>query len=391
MLRLFKILEDEIISTTKILPDEVILVFDEETKNLYVYRGEYSPKIDEFRADRLYERIINRFLNPNIYYLQSIIESREDPEIITRVKHFIFDHYPNLRHYSFQRTLQNIFLLKDLRIRLKSFRNYEKSREWRTNLSNLTNIWKLSVFNILSILSVFGILIYKLIIDINRSDFIFINPDRTLDPVLWSLWLQDLALTIIICGLILGGVIILNLLFVLFPLRFPINPENIQAMSKTERKTLQLPEMSAAVPVPKLPPAKTSSDKAGLPQIKIQLGAGQIGKTPTEQEKFEEEDMSAPSVPLKKKMSIPVLGNAKDLEELAKKDTPTIKFVISDCEICKKNVIVPVTRKLIESSKEPVTDISFLHGNPQHILVLQLDRDFQVRRRRVSPVVFEEK
>ena len=56
-LKIFKITEDEIISSKNITPRDVVLVLNHETKNLYVYRGKYSPPIDEFKAKRLYERL----------------------------------------------------------------------------------------------------------------------------------------------------------------------------------------------------------------------------------------------------------------------------------------------------------------------------------------------
>lgn len=198
VLRLFKILVDEIIPVDKITPADVIVVFDDESKNLYLYRGIYTPKLDEFRAERLYERILNRFLNPNIIFIRSLMESQSDSEKIVQIKHYIFDHFINLNHYELKRSLENFFLLKDIRLRLKSFKNYEQSREWRTNLSNVTNLWRLSLFNILSIGSVFVILLLKTILDINRNDFIFINSDQTLDSTLWSLWLRELGLTFFI-------------------------------------------------------------------------------------------------------------------------------------------------------------------------------------------------
>ncbi|GAB4331119.1 MAG: hypothetical protein Kow0069_38730 [Promethearchaeota archaeon] len=63
--------------------------------------------------------------------------------------------------------------------------------------------------------------------------------------------------------------------------------------------------------------------------------------------------------------------------------------VVSDCATCGTNVVVPVPRQVVESSDLPVVPVAFVHGTPKHALVLHVDRDFQVRRRRTAAVVEE--
>ena len=50
---------------------------------------------------------------------------------------------------------------------------------------------------------------------------------------------------------------------------------------------------------------------------------------------------------------------------------------------------MPVPRKFIQNSPLPVTDVTYVHGNPEHALTAQLDKDFAVRRRRASNIVYE--
>ncbi len=38
---------------------------------------------------------------------------------------------------------------------------------------------------------------------------------------------------------------------------------------------------------------------------------------------------------------------------------------------------MPVPKKLVLDAKEPVVDVSYVHGDPQHVVVAQLDHDFQ--------------
>ena len=52
---------------------------------------------------------------------------------------------------------------------------------------------------------------------------------------------------------------------------------------------------------------------------------------------------------------------------------------------------MPVPKKLIEESKIPVTDVTYIHGKDNHAVTAQIDGDFAVRRRRSAPAVFEEK
>ncbi len=51
--------------------------------------------------------------------------------------------------------------------------------------------------------------------------------------------------------------------------------------------------------------------------------------------------------------------------------------------------MMPVPKKEILNAKEPVVDIAYTHGTPEHVVVAQLDHDFQVRRRRACEVVYE--
>ncbi len=99
--------------------------------------------------------------------------------------------------------------------------------------------------------------------------------------------------------------------------------------------------------------------------------------------------LSIPPTPKKKPIKLEI--NKTDLEKLAKRETDDIKYILIECNICgNKPITMPVPKNIVLNSKDPVVDISFVHGDPKHVLVAQLDHDFQVRRRRVSWVVFED-
>ena len=92
-------------------------------------------------------------------------------------------------------------------------------------------------------------------------------------------------------------------------------------------------------------------------------------------------DLGIPEIPMKKAIVV------KKGE--IRKDTNETKFVLIECQICDKTISMPVPRKIIQKSSLPVTDVTFIHGNPEHALTAQLDKDFAVRRRRASVIVHE--
>lgn len=94
-----------------------------------------------------------------------------------------------------------------------------------------------------------------------------------------------------------------------------------------------------------------------------------------------DKDLGIPDIPMKKAIVVKK-GNIR-------KDTAETKFVLIDCQICNKTISMPVPRKILQESSLPVTDVTYIHGNPQHALTAQIDKDYAVRRRRVSQVVFE--
>ena len=95
-----------------------------------------------------------------------------------------------------------------------------------------------------------------------------------------------------------------------------------------------------------------------------------------------DKDLGIPEVPMKKAIVIKKGGNIR-------KDTQETKFVLIECQICNTTISMPVPRKIIRESKLPVTDVTYIHGHPEHAITAQLDKDFAVRRRRASVVVYE--
>ena len=96
----------------------------------------------------------------------------------------------------------------------------------------------------------------------------------------------------------------------------------------------------------------------------------------------DDKDLGIPAVPMKK--PIVVKQGAR-----LRKDTDQTKFVLIECQICNTTINMPVPKKFILNSPLPVTDVTYIHGSPQHAITAQLDKDFAVRRRRASMIVYE--
>ena len=115
-----------------------------------------------------------------------------------------------------------------------------------------------------------------------------------------------------------------------------------------------------------------------------------------DEKKMEDLDLSIPSVPeapKKTKITVDSPGLSTDIvkkmKDLESKDN---KVVLVNCERCKEIIPVPIPIKLIKKSKLPVVPISYIHKNShnkdQHCLTLHLDHDFDIRRQRISDVIF---
>jgi hypothetical protein len=94
-----------------------------------------------------------------------------------------------------------------------------------------------------------------------------------------------------------------------------------------------------------------------------------------------DKDLGIPEIPMKKAIVVK--------KGTIRKDTEQTKFVLIECQLCKRTINMPVPRKIIQESSLPVTDVTYIHGTPQHALTAQLDRDYAVRRRRASQIVYE--
>ncbi|MHA1673606.1 MAG: hypothetical protein ACTSYI_08250 [Promethearchaeota archaeon] len=134
---------------------------------------------------------------------------------------------------------------------------------------------------------------------------------------------------------------------------------------------------------PEQPLNPKSAIKSPLPPIKLPNSPGKGKK-----DNLHDDSLGIPAAPPKKPLKIDI--KSKDLKILARKETKDVKYILIECNKCgSKPILMPVPKKLVLEAVEPVVDISYIHGDPEHVVVAQLDHDFQVRRRRVSEIVYE--
>jgi len=104
-----------------------------------------------------------------------------------------------------------------------------------------------------------------------------------------------------------------------------------------------------------------------------------------------------PESPKKKdKITIKSPGLSADLVTRMKKlESEKVKVVLVNCERCKEIIPVPIPINFILKSELPVVPISYIHKNSQkkdqHCITLHIDHDFDIRRQRISDVVFSPK
>lgn len=161
----------------------------------------------------------------------------------------------------------------------------------------------------------------------------------------------------------------------------------------------KVPENPPAVASPKLPPMKISLSapklappKLATPQISLGGSTGKPNSSlPTNASEFNEENIDLNIPPPPKKKALTITADAKTMQDLAAKETAELKFILIECAICGTTPIaMPVIKKYVLDAKEPVVEITYIHGNPKHAIVAQLDHDFQVRRNRPSKAIFED-
>ena len=136
------------------------------------------------------------------------------------------------------------------------------------------------------------------------------------------------------------------------------------------------------------PPSLKAPSMPSIPKMPPNVSMGVSRTISSKATATTDMDLSIPAVPMKKPVKLQI--NANQLELLKKKDTEDTKFILIECQICgDKPIEMPVPRHYVLEADVPVVDVTYIHSDPEHAVVAQLDHDFQVRRRRASNIVYE--
>ncbi|MHA1521485.1 MAG: hypothetical protein ACTSRK_14980 [Promethearchaeota archaeon] len=223
-LKLYKVNNNDFVESISIEPTDLVIVENNEEKTIYVYKNPSQSVYDEFESQELYDMVLNQFLNPQIILLKSLHIGKTDSDAEKRVKSFITAAFPNKFKMALRNFFQYVFGFKQIRKDIQIFKNYEHSGVWRRRLSNQTNIWKLSLFNVISSLSIMILsllLIFVAILPVYRAGDLGEG---------FEIWLQNLGIYQSILIAVSGVIFVINLIFLLFPLRFPIKPKKLEQL-----------------------------------------------------------------------------------------------------------------------------------------------------------------
>lgn len=378
ILEFYTIKKDTIQICNELTQEDIVIIID--GKAGYIWKGENAVYLDESDAKKVEKRIFDRFKAIDFQLIPELKQSPKDNPKLIQIKQEIRNRLPGKIS---KIKMQSISFLNKIKKNFSEFKNYEKSWKWREKLSNLTNLWKLSLFNVVFI-------IISILLMLNNSIFLTIHGD----------------INLLISLIFLSVVFFLNLTFLLFPMRFPIEVIDVYNTDGGEKIMEPMKEgKSDLPPEPKLPQIQISGSKKKERITQIEIGPLKPSKRKTTNKKAkkgseyltsEDAELSVPKIPEapKKKPKITVKSpgiSTEILEEVKKLENSNTEVVLVNCERCKGIIPVPIPKAAVLKSKLPIVPISYVHTEKRkkdkHCLTLFLDKDFDIRRQRISDVI----
>jgi hypothetical protein len=230
VLSTYVITEDEILESQNFKYSDILVITNPESKNIFLYQGPESKVFDQFHSDLMYERIMNKFLNPNIFLITDLESSSADTSEIQEIKTTIREIFPEKWGYKFKVGFLNLFTLRKTRANIYRFKSYNQSLSFRKKIMNFSNYWALILFNLLSGVIILGLLGYTFFFGINR----ILSNNYSLEDVLYHL--ENVVIYIGLSFCLLISIIVIDMIFLLFPMKFPIKPVAIQTLISSSEK-----------------------------------------------------------------------------------------------------------------------------------------------------------
>lgn len=377
----YKVLEDQVVLSNQLDQEDIALILD--GRKGYIWKGNLAQNLNETSAKKIEKLIKNTFKDVEFELVPDLkIQEDTNPKLL-QIKDEIKHRLPSPQSEKIKNVLGRV---KNIKEKINEFRNYDNSLLWRKKLSNITNLWKLSLFNIILIGFALVLMFYQSV---------------------WQFLLGDYMLFIALLALF--SIFFVDIVFLVFPMSFPLDVLSIGGESK-KNQSHEIPKS------PALPPKSTSAKKTARGKT-IEVKDSKLGpiqlqplKTPSkktikkkdmkvkgaEYESKEDMDLGIPAIPeapkKKKQITIDSPGLSTEiLEKMKKMESKEIKVVLVNCERCDDVIPVPVPKNAVLKSELPVVPISYIHNNlkdkDQHCITLHLDHDFDIRRQRISDVV----
>lgn len=371
--------------SNKFSQDDLVFILD--GKLGYIWKGDRARDLDELSAKKIEQLIREKYPDINFGLITNLEITNGDTPKNTQIKTEIKNRLPSLIVDTIKEKSLSPF--KKIKKNISEFKDYENSRTWRKNLSNLTNLWKLSILNIV-------IIAVSIMLMFNQTRFFLTYGD-------FYSFIALLSLSIIL---------IINIIFVVFPMKFPYEPISFGDPYKTSSTQISEREIP---PKPVFPEILTDESRKHLekgekPAVKqLQLeplkvkdkkekkgkGKEKIGDTGVEYLSDEDKDLGIPAMPeapkKMRKITIEDPGLSTDIiEKMKGMESKDIEGVLVDCERCKVVILIPIPKKAVLKSPLPVVPISYVHANKDnkdpHCITIHIDHDFDIRRQYISDV-----
>jgi hypothetical protein len=123
-------------------------------------------------------------------------------------------------------------------------------------------------------------------------------------------------------------------------------------------------------------------------------------KEETEKMQYKSEDHKKLDIPLvpeppkREKLELKSANIPVDIGAMKRAEKEGKKAILVNCQRCNAVIFAPIPVELVLNSNLPVVPITYVHYNPEgkdkHGITIFLDHDFDIRRQRISDIIFQD-